>query len=67
MLNKANSLVNMTESLKFALEKGWYDRAILLANGIIKITEILEMEIENTHFTLQAMKISEELSALYEI
>ncbi len=57
----------MSESLKFALEKGWYDRAMLLANGIKKITEMLEMEIGNTHLILQSLKISEELITLYEV
>ncbi len=67
MLNKAISLVNMSESLKFALEKGWYDRALLLANGIKKITEMLEIEIESTQLVMQSLKISEEIITLYEI
>jgi hypothetical protein len=56
----------MAESLKFALEKGWYDRAILLANGIKKITEILETEIESTQIILQPSEISK-LLTLYEL
>lgn len=67
VLSKAASLVSMSESLKFALEKGWYDRAILLANGIKKITVMLEKEIGNTELILQSLKISEELITLYEI
>jgi len=55
----------MAESLKFALEKGWYDRAILLANGIKKITETLETEIENTQPVLNSFKILKDLT-IYE-
>jgi len=67
MIAKAISLINMSESLKFALEKGWYDRALLLADGIKKITEILEREIESTQSIVESLKISEELLALYEV
>ncbi|MEM3526639.1 MAG: hypothetical protein QXV37_04415 [Candidatus Jordarchaeaceae archaeon] len=47
LANKATSIVRMAESLKIALEKGWQNRALLLADGIRKIAEILETEIEN--------------------
>lgn len=61
MLDKASSLVSMTESLKFALEKGWYDRAVLLAHGIKKITEILETEIENIQNVPNSLKTHRDL------
>ncbi|WXG39937.1 MAG: hypothetical protein WED07_03795 [Candidatus Freyarchaeum deiterrae] len=57
----------MAESLKFALEKEWYDRAILLAEGLKKITEMLETEIEDTQIITRSLKISEELQTLYEL
>lgn len=66
MLEKAISLIRMTESLKFALEKGWYDRALLLANGIQKIAELLETEIGNTQLIIQSVRMSQELLTLYE-
>lgn len=66
MLEKAISLIRMTESLKFALEKGWYDRALLLANGIQKIAELLEAEIGNTQLIIQSVRMSQELLILYE-
>lgn len=67
LLSEANSIVSMAESLKFALEKEWYDRAILLAEGLKKITEMLETEIEDTQIITRSLKISEELQTLYEL
>jgi len=40
---------------------------LLLADGIKKITEILEREIESTQSIVESLKISEELLALHEV